>query len=275
MSLLEIEDLRVTFGRRRKVAVDGVSFTLGERERLGIIGQSGSGKTVIALSIMGLLPENARVSGSIRLAGREIVGRPEKELRRLRGDAVSMVFQEPMTALDPTMRVGRQVGEVVALHHGERRGGIRALVLEWLDRVGLPDPERIADSFPHQLSGGQRQRALIAMALANRPDLVICDEPTTALDVIVQKQILDLLDAEFAGRAALFVSHDLAVVRQVCRRVMVVLDGRIVEHGPIEEVIGSPQHPYTHGLVASARLSDAAPGERLPTVADYWQGAEE
>jgi ATP-binding ABC transporter protein len=230
---------------------------------------------VIALSIMGLLPENARVSGSIRLAGRELVGRPEKELRRLRGDAVSMVFQEPMTALDPTMRVGRQVGEVVALHHGERRGGIRALVLEWLDRVGLPDPERIADSFPHQLSGGQRQRALIAMALANRPDLVICDEPTTALDVIVQKQILDLLDAEFAGRAALFVSHDLAVVRQVCRRVMVVLDGRIVEHGPIEEVIGSPQHPYTHGLVASARLSDVAPGERLPTVADYWQGAEE
>ncbi len=275
MSLLEIEDLRVTFGRRRKVAVDGVSFTLGERERLGIIGQSGSGKTVIALSIMGLLPENARVSGSIRLAGRELVGRPEKELRRLRGDVVSMVFQEPMTALDPTMRVGRQVGEVVALHHGERRGGIRALVLEWLDRVGLPDPERIADSFPHQLSGGQRQRALIAMALANRPDLVICDEPTTALDVIVQKQILDLLDAEFAGRAALFVSHDLAVVRQVCRRVMVVLDGKVVEHGPIEEVIGSPQHPYTHGLVASARLSDVAPGERLPTVADYWQGVGE
>ena len=275
MSLLEIEDLRVTFGRRRKVAVDGVSFTLGERERLGIIGQSGSGKTVIALSIMGLLPENARVSGSIRLAGRELVGRPEKELQRLRGDAVSMVFQEPMTALDPTMRVGRQVGEVVALHHGERRGGIRALVLEWLDRVGLPDPERIADSFPHQLSGGQRQRALIAMALANRPDLVICDEPTTALDVIVQKQILDLLDAEFSGRAALFVSHDLAVVRQVCRRVMVVLDGRVVENGPIEEVIGSPKHPYTQGLVAAARLSDVAPGERLPTVADYWQGAEE
>ena len=275
MSLLEIEDLRVTFGRRRKVAVDGVSFTLGERERLGIIGQSGSGKTVIALSIMGLLPENAQVSGSIRLSGKELVGRPEKELRKLRGDAVSMVFQEPMTALDPTMRVGRQVGEVVALHHGERRGEIRALVLEWLDRVGLPDPERIADSFPHQLSGGQRQRALIAMALANRPDLVICDEPTTALDMIVQKQILDLLDAEFAGRAALFVSHDLAVVRQVCRRVMVVLDGRIVEHGPIEEVIGSPQHSYTHGLVASARLSDVAPGERLPTVADYWQGVEE
>ena len=274
MSLLEIEDLRVTFGRRRKVAVDGVSFVLGERERLGLIGQSGSGKTVIALSVMGLLPENAQVSGSIRLAGRELVGRPEKELRKLRGDVVSMVFQEPMTALDPTMRVGRQIGEVVSLHHAEHRGEIRALVLEWLDRVGLPDPERIADSFPHQLSGGQRQRALIAMALANRPDLVICDEPTTALDVIVQKQILDLLDAEFAGRAALFVSHDLAVVRQVCQRVMVVLDGRIIENGSIEEVIGSPQHPYTQGLVAAARLSDVAPGSRLPTVADYWRGVE-
>ena len=274
MSLLEIEDLRVTFGRRRKVAVDGVSFVLGERERLGLIGQSGSGKTVIALSVMGLLPENAQVSGSIRLAGRELVGRPEKELRKLRGDVVSMVFQEPMTALDPTMRVGRQIGEVVSLHHAEHRGEIRALVLEWLDRVGLPDPERIADSFPHQLSGGQRQRALITMALANRPDLVICDEPTTALDVIVQKQILDLLDAEFAGRAALFVSHDLAVVRQVCQRVMVVLDGRIVENGSIEEVIGSPQHPYTQGLVAAARLSDVAPGSRLPTVADYWRGVE-
>ena len=274
MSLLEIEDLRVTFGRRRKVAVDGVSFVLGERERLGLIGQSGSGKTVIALSVMGLLPENAQISGSIRLAGRELVGRPEKELRKLRGDVVSMVFQEPMTALDPTMRVGRQIGEVVSLHHAEHRGEIRALVLEWLDRVGLPDPERIADSFPHQLSGGQRQRALIAMALANRPDLVICDEPTTALDVIVQKQILDLLDAEFAGRAALFVSHDLAVVRQVCQRVMVVLDGRIVENGSIEEVIGSPRHPYTQGLVAAARLSDVAPGSRLPTVADYWRGVE-
>ena len=274
MSLLEIEDLRVTFGRRRKVAVDGVSFVLGERERLGLIGQSGSGKTVIALSVMGLLPENAQVSGSIRLAGRELVGRPEKELRKLRGDVVSMVFQEPMTALDPTMRVGRQIGEVVSLHHAEHRGEIRALVLEWLDRVGLPDPERIADSFPHQLSGGQRQRALIAMALANRPDLVICDEPTTALDVIVQKQILDLLDAEFAGRAALFVSHDLAVVRQVCKRVMVVLDGRIVENGSIEEVIGSPRHPYTQGLVAAARLSDVVPGSRLPTVADYWRGVE-
>ena len=249
-----------------------MSFSLGERDRLGIIGQSGSGKTVLALAIMGLLPENAHVSGSIRLAGRELIGRPERELRRLRGDVVSMVFQEPMTALDPTMKVGRQVGEVIALHHGDRHGQIRGIVVEWLDRVGLSEPERIADSYPHQLSGGQRQRALIAMVLANRPALVICDEPTTALDVIVQAQILDLLNDEFAGRAGLFVSHDLAVVQRVCRQVIVLLDGSIVEQGSVDNVISAPQHPYTRGLVASARISQVSPGERLPTVADYWRG---
>lgn len=271
MSLLEVEDLRITFGRRRKVAVDGISFTVDVTERLGIIGQSGSGKSVTALAIMGLLPETATVTGSIRLAGKELVGRPERELRALRGERVSMVFQEPMTALDPTMRVGRQVGEAVALHHPERRGRIRALVLDWLHRVGLDDPGRIAESYPHQLSGGQRQRALIAMALANEPDLVICDEPTTALDVIVQRQILDLLRTQLEGRAALFVSHDLAVVREVCREVVVMLDGQIVESGPIQQVIDSPQHPYTLGLVAAARISAVPPGERLPTVADHWR----
>ncbi|MDO5082550.1 MAG: ABC transporter ATP-binding protein [Arachnia propionica] len=271
MSLLEVEELRITFGRRRKVAVDGISFMLEATERLGIIGQSGSGKSVTALAIMGLLPETASVSGSIRLAGKELVGRPERELRALRGEVVSMVFQEPMTALDPTMRVGRQVGEAVALHHPERRGRIRGLVTDWLQRVGLEDPTRIADSYPHQLSGGQRQRALIAMALANEPDLVICDEPTTALDVIVQRQILDLLHGQLEGRAALFVSHDLAVVREVCQHVVVMLDGGIVESGPIQQIIDSPQHPYTRGLVAAARISALAPGERLPTVADHWR----
>jgi ATP-binding ABC transporter protein len=272
VNLLEVENLSVNFGRRRKTALSEVSFILGDRDRLGIIGQSGSGKTVLALAVMGLLPENAHVSGSIRLLGRELVGRPERELRRLRGNVVSMVFQEPMTALDPTMRVGRQVGEVIALHHRERRGQIRGIVLEWLGRVGLAEPERIADSYPHQLSGGQRQRALVAMALANRPSLVICDEPTTALDVIVQAQILDLLNDEFAGRAAVFVSHDLAVVQRVCQQVIVMLDGAIVERGDVGDVINAPQHPYTRGLVAAARISQVAPGERLPTVADYWAG---
>ncbi len=256
MSLLEVEDLCISFGRRRRVAVDHVSFTLGERERLGIIGQSGSGKTVMALAIMGLLPENAHISGSIRLAGEELVGRPEKVLRALRGDVVSMIFQEPMTALDPTMKVGAQVAEVIALHHPELRKKAPAIVAEWLERVGLAEPERIAGSYPHQLSGGQRQRALIAMALLNRPDLVICDEPTTALDVIVQRQILDLLDAEFSGRAALFVSHDLAVVREVVEHCLVMLEGVVVERGPIHDIIDNPQHPYTQGLVAAAKPSE-------------------
>ncbi|MDO5066337.1 MAG: ABC transporter ATP-binding protein [Propionibacteriaceae bacterium] len=271
MSLLEVENLRITFGRRRSVAVDGISFTLEATQRLGIIGQSGSGKSVTALAIMGLLPETATVTGSIRLAGQELVGRPEKELRALRGETVSMIFQEPMTALDPTMRVGRQVGEAVALHHPEQRGRIRGVVTTWLQRVGLDEPERIAGSYPHQLSGGQRQRALIAMALANEPDLVICDEPTTALDVIVQRQILDLLGTQLSGRAALFVSHDLAVVKEVCQEVVVMLEGKIVESGPIQQVIDSPQHAYTRGLVAAARILAVPPGQRLPTVADHWR----
>ncbi len=273
MSRLEVRDLRIAFGRRQRVAVDGISFSIDEGERLGIIGQSGSGKSVTALAVIGLLPETAHVSGSIQLDGRELVGMREGDLQDLRGEDVSMVFQEPMTALDPTMRVGRQIGEAVALHHRDRHGSIRDEVLSWLGRVGLPDAERIADSYPHQLSGGQRQRVLIAMALANRPGLVLCDEPTTALDVLVQRQILDLLDVELAGRSALFVSHDLAVVAQVCQRVAVMLDGRIVETGPIREVIEDPRHPYTKGLIASARVGDVPVGQRLPTVADYYDEA--
>ncbi len=275
MSYLEVDDLTISFGRRSIVAVDGVSFSVERTERLGIIGQSGSGKSVTALAIMGLLPEHAHVTGSIRLEGTELIGMPERELRHLRGNELSMIFQEPMTALDPTMRVGRQIGEVVALHHGEHHGSIRGEVIEWLGRVGIRQPERIADSYPHELSGGQRQRALIAMALANRPGLVICDEPTTALDVLVQRQILALLRDELADRASIFVSHDLAVVREVCPRVAVMLDGRIVETGDIEALIEDPQHPYTRGLIASARIDRVAPGDRLPSVADYYRPGEQ
>ncbi|MDO5736742.1 MAG: ABC transporter ATP-binding protein [Propionibacteriaceae bacterium] len=272
MNRLEVSELTVAFGRRRSVAVDRLSFTLAEHERLGIIGQSGSGKSVTGLAMIGLLPENAHVTGSILLNGQEMVGRPEKELRRLRGNEVSMIFQEPMTALDPTMRVGRQIGEVVALHHRDRRGGIQEEVVEWLERVGMTDPERVAHSYPDELSGGQRQRALVAMALANEPGLVICDEPTTALDVIVQRQILDLLDVQLRGRASLFVSHDLAVVRQVCDRVLVMLQGRVVESGRIDDIIEAPQHPYTRALVAAARIGNHPRGTRLPTAADFTEG---
>lgn len=271
MSLLEVSDLTVRFGRSGTLAVDSISFTVDSEERLGIIGQSGSGKSVTALAIMGLLPEHAQVTGSIRFNGRELVGLPERDYRRLRGDEISMIFQEPMTALDPTMRVGRQLGEVVALHHEEHRGSIRGEVLDWLGKVGIAEPERIADSYPHELSGGQRQRALIAMALANHPELVLCDEPTTALDVLVQRQILNLLADQLRDRATVFVSHDLAVVREVCPRVAVMLDGRIVEEGDIEQIIADPRHPYTQGLIASARIDRVAPGEPLPSVADFYR----
>ena len=275
-SLLEVTDLTIEFGRRRTLAVDAVSFTLEPGERLGIIGESGSGKTVTALAVMGLLPENARVSGSIRWRGDELIGRSERTLAALRGNAMSMVFQEPMTALDPTMRVGRQVAEAFVLHRGEEGGTARGRVLAMLDAVGLPDPERIADAFPHQLSGGQRQRVVLAMALINGPDLVICDEPTTALDVTVQAKVLELLDEVLTAEqaACLFISHDLAVVSQVTRQVMVMLDGRVVERAPAAQLFTAPSHPYTKGLVATARLDLVTPGERLPTVEDFYvQGA--
>ncbi|MFT4216101.1 MAG: ABC transporter ATP-binding protein [Micropruina sp.] len=272
MTLLEVTDLSVSFGRRRRVAVEGVSFTLDAGQRLGIIGESGSGKTVTALAVLGLLPDNAQVAGSVRLAGRELIGLDDAAHARLRGDLVSMVFQEPMTALDPTMRVGRQVAEVLRLHASERAGATRARVIEMLGRVGLADAERVADSFPHQLSGGQRQRCLMAMALINSPDLVICDEPTTALDVTVQARVLALLDEVLTaeGAACLFISHDLAVVSHVCSDVLVMLDGRIVEAGPVAKLFTAPEHPYTRGLVVTARIDQLPPGQRLPTVEDFY-----
>ena len=276
MSLLSVRELTVSFGRCRVEAVRGVSFDLEPGQRLGLIGESGSGKTVTALAVMGLLPENAHVSGSITLAGRELVGSPERDLARLRGDAMSMVFQEPMTALDPTMTVGRQVAEVLRLHAGAEPGHARERVIAMLGEVGLSDPARVADAYPHQLSGGQRQRALLAMALINSPDLVICDEPTTALDVTVQARVLAVLDRvlDEAGAACLFISHDLAVVSQVCSDVLVMLDGQIVEAGPVAKLFDNPDHPYTRGLVATARLDLVEPGARLPVVEDFYAEAE-
>ncbi|MCL2490445.1 MAG: ABC transporter ATP-binding protein [Propionibacteriaceae bacterium] len=284
--MLELQGVSVEFGRHRVQAVRDVNLEISGGQRLGLIGESGSGKTALALAIMGLLPENARLTGSIRFNGRELVGLPDEKFSRLRGDAISLVFQEPMTALDPTMAVGMQVAEVLRLHYVRNpkdaakyrvdashiAAGARQRVLAILEEVGVHDPQRVAASFPHQLSGGQRQRVLIAMALINRPELVILDEPTTALDVRVQAQVLRLIGKELTasggGAACLFISHDLAVVSQVCDEVAVMYRGRIVEQGSVRQIFLSPEHPYTHALVAAAR-GDVAPGERLPVLEDF------
>lgn len=249
MSFLEVSNLTIKFGAT--TAIDDVSFALEHDGRLGLIGASGSGKSVTSLAIAGLLSETANITGSIRLDGQELVGLRERDYRELRGNKLSMIFQEPMTALDPTMKVGRQIAEVIALH--DERTGKRTEVEQALGTVGLQDPARVADSYPHELSGGQRQRALIAMAIINRPGLVICDEPTTALDVIVQQQILELLDEVLTDRATLFISHDLAVVREICSEVVVMQGGRVVEAGSIDDVITNPRHEYTAALVEAAR----------------------
>lgn len=269
-SLLQVRDLSIAFGRKDPV-VRGLDLDLAAGQRLGIIGESGSGKTVTALAIMGLLPDNARVTGSIRLDGTELVGLSDRALSRVRGDRMSMIFQEPMTALDPTMTAGRQVAEAFRLHRDRDAGRARTAVLDMLRAVGFDDPERVADSYPHQLSGGQRQRVVTAMALVNRPGLVICDEPTTALDVTVQATVLRVLDEvlEAVGASCLFISHDLAVVSQLCSDVVVMLNGRVVERGTAEQVFTDPRHPYAAGLVATARLDLLEPGTRLPTVADH------
>ncbi|WP_290060037.1 ABC transporter ATP-binding protein [Amycolatopsis solani] len=226
--------------------VRDVSFEIGAGERVGLIGESGSGKSLTALSIMGLLPEELPASGSVALNGRELLGMSEKDLSRLRGDELAMVFQEPMTALNPAMRVGRQVTEPGRIH------GRRHRAEDLLAAVGLAGTAR---AYPHQLSGGQRQRVVLAMALANEPSLLICDEPTTALDVTVQAQILALIKTALSRESALlFISHDLAVVASVCERVLVMLDGEIVEAGSTREVLTAPKHEYTRKLLAASDL---------------------
>lgn len=271
--MLEVRDLTVHFGRRATPAVCGVDLTLDPGERLGLIGESGSGKSVTSLAIMGLLGDTARITGSIRWNGVELLGSSDAAYSTLRGKAMGMVFQEPMTALDPTMRCGRQVAEVVRLHAGADAGQARARVIEMLARVGLSEPERVADSFPHQLSGGQRQRVLIAMAMVNGPDLLIADEPTTALDVTVQATVLAELDRmlESTGAGLLFISHDLAVVARMCQRIAVMYRGRILEVGDLDQILHNPTHPYTAGLVATADIGSAAPGSRLPVLQDFWE----
>lgn len=265
--MLQVRHLSVRFGQHRRIAVDDISFDIQEGQRLGLIGESGSGKSVTALAIMGLLPENAHVSGSAVFRGTELIGTPDAELRRLRGSSISMVFQEPMTALDPTMTVGRQLREVYLLHNRGAKD-VADVVARALQRVGLGHLEGLSKSYPHELSGGQRQRVLLAMALANDPALVICDEPTTALDVVVQADVLSLLRDEL--EACLFITHDIAVMASVCTDVAVMLDGKIVEAGPIASVLGDPEHPYTRGLIATSRMERIPGQSRLPVVDDYF-----
>jgi microcin C transport system ATP-binding protein len=257
MSLLEVSDLSVDFrvDGGTLEAVRRVSFRIEKGETVGLVGESGSGKSVTALSILQLLPypKASHPSGSIRLDGRELIGADEPTLRQVRGDRVGIIFQEPMTSLNPLHTIERQIGETLMLHRGLSRTAARARALELLHLVRLQEAEERLGAYPHQLSGGQRQRVMIAMALANEPDLLIADEPTTALDVTIQAQILQLLRdlQQRLGMAMLLITHDLTIVRKIADRVCVMTDGRIVETGPVEDVFARPRHPYTQHLLAA------------------------
>ncbi|MEZ5883334.1 MAG: ABC transporter ATP-binding protein [Paracoccaceae bacterium] len=254
-AVLEVSDLRISFRQDGKVipAVKGVSFSVGKGETVALVGESGSGKSVTALSTVALLGSNAEMSGSVRYEGQEMIGAPEARLRQVRGNDISFIFQEPMTSLNPLHTIEKQLGESLALHQGVTGEAAQARIVALLDKVGIDSPERRLKDYPHQLSGGQRQRVMIAMALANGPELLIADEPTTALDVTIQAQILDLLSdlKRSEGMSLLFISHDLGIVRRIADRVCVMQNGEIVEQGPVEKIFADPQHPYTRKLLAA------------------------
>jgi microcin C transport system ATP-binding protein len=263
--LLEVKDLSVAFrqGGRETLAVDRVSFDIRRGETLALVGESGSGKSVTALSVMKLLPYPSahHPSGAIRFQGRDLLQLPDREMRRVRGKNITIIFQEPMTSLNPLHTIEKQIGEILLLHAGLVGEAARRRIVSLLTEVGIPEPQTRLASYPHQLSGGQRQRVMIAMALANEPDLLIADEPTTALDVTVQAQILKLLK-DLQGRlgmAMLFITHDLGIVRKLAERVCVMKSGKIVEHGPIERVFSAPEHPYTRALIEAEPRPDPAP----------------
>jgi microcin C transport system ATP-binding protein len=263
--LLSVRDLSVAFrqGERETLAVDRVSFDIAKGETVALVGESGSGKSVTALSIMKLLPYPAarHPSGAILFKGRELLALPEQDIRRVRGDDITIIFQEPMTSLNPLHTIEKQIGEILELHRGLSGAAAQARIVEVLAQVGIPDPVSRLASYPHQLSGGQRQRVMIAMALANEPDLLIADEPTTALDVTVQAQILKLLkDIQTRMHMSmLFITHDLGIVRKIADRVCVMSKGKIVEQGPVERVYTAPEHPYTRALLAAEPKPDPAP----------------
>jgi microcin C transport system ATP-binding protein len=273
-SLLEIHDLSVVFANSPKPAVEHASFSLDKGETVALVGESGSGKTVTALSILQLLPyplARHPAGSSIKFAGEELIGAPAERLRQIRGNRIAMVFQEPMTSLNPLHRVEHQIGEVLTLHKHLPADLARKRVIELLRLVGLPEAEKRLRAFPHELSGGQRQRVMIAMALANQPDLLIADEPTTALDVTIQAQILALLRDLRAklGMALLLITHDLHIVRKMADRLCVMTEGHIVEQGPVEQVFANPQHPYTRKLLAAEpKGRPAAPPANAPVLGE-------
>ncbi|MFP5335621.1 MAG: ABC transporter ATP-binding protein [Actinomycetes bacterium] len=284
-ALLDVEDLTVTFagrGRRSFRAVDGVSFSVRPGEVVGLVGESGSGKSVTSLAVMGLLPRRGvTVGGSVRFEGRDLLTVPRGELADMRGRDMAMVFQDPMSSLNPVVPVGTQVTEVLLRHTGMGRGEARDEAEGLLRRVGIPDPARRLGEYPHQLSGGMRQRALIAIALACRPRLLIADEPTTALDVTIQAQVLELLRrlVTETGTAMIMITHDLGVVAGLCDEVNVMYAGRVVETAGRQELFAAPRHRYTEGLLASIPRLDAPRGEPLrpipgsPTDTVPWEQA--
>jgi peptide/nickel transport system ATP-binding protein len=269
-SLLQVENLNVSFATQtgEVAAVRDVSFTIPESGTMGLVGESGSGKSATALAILRLLPPQATISGEIDFGGQSLLRLAEEEMRRLRGARISMIFQEPMTALNPVMRVGDQVAEAVLAHHRLAKKEAWHRAVDALREVAIPDPERRSRDYPHQLSGGQRQRVMIAMALVNHPQLLIADEPTTALDVTIQAQILGLLRElrEKYKLAVLFISHDLGVVSRVADRVAVMNAGEIVEMGPVDKIFSAAAHPYTRGLVSAIPTLKTDRSRALATV---------
>ena len=272
MALLEVRDLSVTFHRKGEpptTAVDSISFDVEPWQTVGLVGESGCGKSVTSLAIMGLLPaRSAKVSGSVTFAGEQLLGLSQEQMDERRGEELSMVFQDPLSSLNPVVTIGVQITEVLLRHRNLTRKQAKAEAVDLLGRVGIPDPARRLNEYPHPLSGGMRQRVLIAIALACEPRLLIADEPTTALDVTIQAQILTLLRelVSETGTALIMITHDLGVVAGLCDQVNVMYGGRIVERAQRHELFATPRHPYTHGLLASIPRLDAPRGERLVPV---------
>ncbi|MFF1832844.1 ABC transporter ATP-binding protein [Streptomyces sp. NPDC058231] len=268
--VLSVRDLSVSFrsDTRTVHAVDGVSYDLAPGEVLAVVGESGCGKSVTSMATMGLLPPTAQIGGSIRLGGRELVGASEKELQKVRGKDIAMIFQEPMTSLNPVLTIGRQIGEVLRRHQGLTKKEAKARAVELLDLVGIPAPLRRVDEYPHQLSGGMRQRVMIAIAVACDPSVLIADEPTTALDVTVQAGILEVLQSlrERLGTAIVLVTHDLGVVADAADRVLVMYAGRSVEQAPVHDLFASARHPYTRGLLGAVLRPGGEGKRRLPEI---------